>query len=157
MGWWVDLLATYTHHSDLQVTKALPLIFTIHKSPQHPLSLFQPAVYSPAVPWQRLLTMEILQLPAIRSSLHSLPRRTQLSVWGTFRSSRHRLAFNRQLTGNHFARTGNIVWNNNSIVVGVCLKISCLETGCITTLFYCRLRVRCGRYLATTAVYRVTA
>jgi hypothetical protein len=33
----------------------------------------------PAVTWQRLLTMEILQLHALRSSLHSLPYTTQLN------------------------------------------------------------------------------
>jgi hypothetical protein len=36
-------------------------------------------VSSPAVPWQRLLTVEILQLHAIRSSCHSRPCRTQLN------------------------------------------------------------------------------
>jgi hypothetical protein len=34
------------------------------------------AVSSPAVPWQRLLTVEILQLLALRYSLHRLPYRT---------------------------------------------------------------------------------
>jgi hypothetical protein len=53
------------------------LICTIHKSPQHRLSFFQPAVSSSAVPWQRLLKVEILQLNALRSSLHSLPFRIQ--------------------------------------------------------------------------------
>jgi hypothetical protein len=48
-----------------------PLISTIQKSPQHPLSLFQPAVSSPAVPLQRLLTVEILQLHVLRFYLHS--------------------------------------------------------------------------------------
>jgi hypothetical protein len=52
---------------------------TIHKLPQHLLSLFQPDVFSPAIPWQWLLTMEFLQLHALRSSLHSLPCRTQLN------------------------------------------------------------------------------
>jgi hypothetical protein len=37
---------------------------------------FQPPVSSPAVPWQRLLTVEILQLHALRSSCHSRPCRT---------------------------------------------------------------------------------
>jgi hypothetical protein len=55
------------------------LISTIHKSPQHTLSLFQPAVSSSAVPWQRLLTVDSTQLHALRSSLHSLPCRTQLN------------------------------------------------------------------------------
>jgi hypothetical protein len=45
---------------------------TIDKSPQHTLSLFQPAVSSPAVPWQRLVTVEILQLHALKSFLHRL-------------------------------------------------------------------------------------
>jgi hypothetical protein len=42
----MDLLATYTHDSELQAITAPPLISTIHKSPQHPLSLFQPAVFT---------------------------------------------------------------------------------------------------------------
>jgi hypothetical protein len=52
----MDLLTTYTHDLELQAITAPPLISTIHQSPQHPLSLFQPAVSSPAFPWQRLLT-----------------------------------------------------------------------------------------------------
>jgi hypothetical protein len=42
MDWWMDLLTTYTNHSELQVIAALSLISKIHKSPQHPLSLFPP-------------------------------------------------------------------------------------------------------------------
>jgi hypothetical protein len=76
MDLWLDLLTTYTHNSELQVITALPLISTIHKSPQQPLSLFQPAVSSPAVPSQRLLTVEILELHALRFYHHSLPFRT---------------------------------------------------------------------------------
>jgi hypothetical protein len=41
-----------------------------------PANLFQPAVSSPAVPWQRLLTAEILQLPALTSFLHRLSFRS---------------------------------------------------------------------------------
>jgi hypothetical protein len=40
LDWWIDLLTTYTHHSELQAVTTPPLISTIHKSPQHPLSLF---------------------------------------------------------------------------------------------------------------------
>jgi hypothetical protein len=36
----MDLLTTYTPHSELQVITALSLISTFYKSPQHPLSLF---------------------------------------------------------------------------------------------------------------------
>jgi hypothetical protein len=49
----LDLLTTYTHDTELQVITALSLISTLNKSQQHPLSLFQPAVSSPAVPWQQ--------------------------------------------------------------------------------------------------------
>jgi hypothetical protein len=80
-GVWVDewiLLTTYTHDSELQAIIAPPLISTTHKSSQHPLSLFQHAVSSPAVPWQRLLIVEILQLRSLMFSLHILPYRTDL-------------------------------------------------------------------------------
>jgi hypothetical protein len=39
VDWWIDLLTTYTHHSELPVITALSLISTLYKSPQHPLSL----------------------------------------------------------------------------------------------------------------------
>jgi hypothetical protein len=54
-----------------QQLTAPPLIFTIHKSPQHSLSA--------AVPWQRLLPVKILQLHALRFYLHSLLCRTLLT------------------------------------------------------------------------------
>jgi hypothetical protein len=63
------------HFYTQQAVTALPRIST-----QHPLSLFQPVVTSSAVPWQQLLTVEILQLHALRFYLHSLPCRTQLST-----------------------------------------------------------------------------
>jgi hypothetical protein len=40
MGWWLDLLTTYTHHSELQVVTVPLLNSTIHRSPQHPLCVF---------------------------------------------------------------------------------------------------------------------
>jgi hypothetical protein len=55
----LDLLTTYTNDSELQAITAPSLISTIKQSPQHPLSLFQSAVSSPAVPWQRIPTVEI--------------------------------------------------------------------------------------------------
>jgi hypothetical protein len=73
-------LITYTHDSELQATAAPPLISTIHKSQQHTLSLLQTAMSSSAVPWQRPLTVDILQLHALKSSIHRLPYRTQLST-----------------------------------------------------------------------------
>jgi hypothetical protein len=66
LDWILVLLTTYAHASELQAITAPLLISILYKSPQHPLSLYQPAVSSPAVPWQWLLTVEILHL--MRSS-----------------------------------------------------------------------------------------
>jgi hypothetical protein len=68
----MDLLTNYARDSELQAIRAPPPISTIHKSPLYPLSLFQSAVSSQAVPWKRLLTVVILQLQVHRSSFHSL-------------------------------------------------------------------------------------
>jgi hypothetical protein len=78
-GVWIGDSIYWPHDSELQIISAPPLISTIHKSPQHPLSFFQPAVSSPVVPWQRLLTVEILQLHELKSSLHRLPYGTELA------------------------------------------------------------------------------
>jgi hypothetical protein len=75
----MDLFATYIHYSELQVITDPLLISTIHRSSQHLLSLFQPAVSSAAVPWQRLLTVELLQLPALMSLLSGKYPATELS------------------------------------------------------------------------------
>jgi hypothetical protein len=91
LDWWMDLLTSYTHDSELQEIIATPLISAIHKSPQHPLSFFHPAVSSQAVPWQRLLTVAILQLHALRSHIHNLPYGTQLSWILSLITSRHGL------------------------------------------------------------------
>jgi hypothetical protein len=40
VDWILDLLTTYIYDSELQAVTAPPLISTIHKSPQHPLSPF---------------------------------------------------------------------------------------------------------------------
>jgi hypothetical protein len=82
-GVWIrelDLLTTYTHHSELHVTTALPLISTLYKSPQHPLSLFPTRCVCISRFLVTALTMEILQLRAFRLYLRSLPCRTQLST-----------------------------------------------------------------------------
>jgi hypothetical protein len=76
----MNLLATYAYDLDLQAITALSLISTIHKSPQNPLSIFQPAVSSRTVPWQRLLTVEILQLHALTPSPVGHRLTTELST-----------------------------------------------------------------------------
>jgi hypothetical protein len=67
----VNGFIVHTHVSELQEITAPPLISTIHKSPQNLLSLFQP-VSSSAVTWQWFLTVQILQLHALKSTLHRL-------------------------------------------------------------------------------------
>jgi hypothetical protein len=73
----MDLLTTYTHDSKLEAITAPPLIFTSHKSPHNPLNIFQLAMFSPAIPWQWLLAMEILQLHVLKLFLPRLLYRTQ--------------------------------------------------------------------------------
>jgi hypothetical protein len=70
----------HLHHSELQVITALSLTSALYKSSQHLLNIFQPAVPSSAVPWQRLLTVEIIPLHALKSYFHSLPCGTELST-----------------------------------------------------------------------------
>jgi hypothetical protein len=79
MDWILDLLTTCIHHSVLQVITAPLLISTIHRSPQHPLSLFQPSTSTSAAPYQRPLTVEILQLLAPTSLLAGEYPATELS------------------------------------------------------------------------------
>jgi hypothetical protein len=64
------------HNSELQVITAPPMSSTFYSSLQYPLSIFQLSVSSTAVPWQRLLTVEIFHLAALRSSCHSCQCRT---------------------------------------------------------------------------------
>jgi hypothetical protein len=78
LDWWMNLLTTCTRDSELRVITAPSIISTIRRLSQHPLSLIQPAVFTSADPWQRLLTVEILQLHAFKSSLHRIPYRTDL-------------------------------------------------------------------------------
>jgi hypothetical protein len=65
---WIYMLTPYTHDLEVQVIIAPPLISTIHKLLTHTKS----SQSSLAVFWQRLLTVEILQLPVLRLCCHSL-------------------------------------------------------------------------------------
>jgi hypothetical protein len=75
LDWWMDLLTTCTHHSELQVITALSLISTLYKSLAHAKS--SQSSLDDSGQW--LLTVKILQLPALRSSCHSHSSRTQLT------------------------------------------------------------------------------
>jgi hypothetical protein len=71
IDWWMYLLTTYTHYSELQVLTALSLISTIHKS----LALAKSSQFSLDVSSQQLLTAEVLQLhpPTPLSVAHRVP------------------------------------------------------------------------------------
>jgi hypothetical protein len=43
---WINLLTTNTYDSEIQAITAPPLTSTIHTTPQHPLSLFQPVAFT---------------------------------------------------------------------------------------------------------------
>jgi hypothetical protein len=81
LDWWMDLLITYT---SLGNTSNYSATANLHNSQINavPDKFFQPAVSSPAFPWQRLLTV----------CLHNLQSRT-LSLL-TELSSQTRLAYN---------------------------------------------------------------
>jgi hypothetical protein len=82
---------------------------------------FQPAVSSQAVPWQRLLTVEILELHAPRSYLHSFPCRPQLN------STQHCPLLITARHGPH-RKHHSFIFAFVSFVAGTCLPSSCPET-----------------------------
>jgi hypothetical protein len=73
---WYDLLTTYTY--ELVSTRNYSATANLHNShiTTALAKLFQPAVSSLAVLWQRPLTVEILQLHSLKFSLYRLPYRT---------------------------------------------------------------------------------
>jgi hypothetical protein len=75
---------------ELQAVTTPPLITTLYSSLHRLLSLFQPAMSSRTVPWQRLLTVEILQLPTLRSYLSNEYSGTRMILLITFRHEPHR-------------------------------------------------------------------
>jgi hypothetical protein len=78
IGGWTYWPLTHTtrNYKELQRHRWSPQ-FTNHYSTRFALSSM---LTSPAVPWQRLLTVEILQFQVLRVYVHSLPYRTQLSA-----------------------------------------------------------------------------
>jgi hypothetical protein len=73
--WWMDLLTTYTHHSELQLITELSLIYILYKSPQHPLNFLPASYVFNSRSLTSALTLEIPQPPALKSYLHSRPLR----------------------------------------------------------------------------------
>jgi hypothetical protein len=163
----MELLTTYIHHSKLQVITAPLLISTIHRSSQNPLNLF-PACY---VFNSRSLTMASNSGDSSASCAHVVTVRQlscncQLTTMPSLPSVPCRARLNcqpstepvkiipqRRLCRKHQYSIAVHVFPS----AGTCLLSRCLETGCVTQFFYCCMCVCFGRYLAMTAVYRVTA
>jgi hypothetical protein len=140
LNWWMDLLTTYTHNSEPQVITAPSLIPTILKLPKHPLSLFQPAVSSPAVPWQWLLTVKMLQLRELKFYLYSLPSRTaQQLTFSLVYNISARTTWKHPVSSNNYVNN-HIVECRNAFTEplprnGRCLQSHPLATGRYATTF----------------------
>jgi hypothetical protein len=119
LDWILDLLTTYTHDSKLQAITAPSLISTIHKSSQHPLSIFQPAMSSPAVPRYRLVKSGDSSASRAQASLHRLPYRTDSVAPIVFK-----------ITPRHGPRRNTRFQHTlvrRFVAVGMCLPSCCLE------------------------------
>jgi hypothetical protein len=121
------LMNRFTDHLYIRVVStgnySATAIYIIHKSPQHPLSLFQSAVSSPAVPWQRFLTVKILQLHALKSSLHRLLYRADSVVPNVFEiTPRHRPRRNIP-----FPASSTSTVARQFVAARTCLPSCCLE------------------------------
>jgi hypothetical protein len=92
LDWWMDLLTTYSANANLhnsQITTA-------------PAKRFSSLLPSPAIPRQRLLTLEILQLPALRSSLLWLAYRTACQLSSLESGSESELLYDWRFTASQF-------------------------------------------------------
>jgi hypothetical protein len=132
----------YTRLGTTSNCSAIANLHTLNKLLTLPLSRFQPAVSSPAVSWQWLLTVEILQLHALKSCLNggSLPTASFLTH---FRTEQARLPQLSSLQPLCTAPVGNTVSNGTSIVAcvsiaaGTYLQSRCLETNVVSEPFAC--------------------
>jgi hypothetical protein len=115
-------------HTRLGTTSNYSVTANLHNSQitTAPAKLFQTAVSSPAVPWQRLLTVEILQLHALKSSLHRLPYGTH-SVSLIIFKIYPRNGLNRK----HLISKSTSIVAHRFIAGGTCLLNCCLETSLI--------------------------
>jgi hypothetical protein len=114
--WWLGLLTIYeyTHHTELQVITALSIISTIHKSPQHPLNPFPACCVFISRSLVAALTVKVLQLPPLRSYLHSLPCRIlcQLTVNWSIVPSFLSLPCRTQLSVDYYQAGGHFTPNS---------------------------------------------
>jgi hypothetical protein len=84
LDWWIDLLTTYTHPSELQVITVLSLITAIYKSPAHAKSpvfirhFLPPASNSGNS--SASCVQAVLSQPRVQNSTHSTTAPTHLSL-----------------------------------------------------------------------------
>jgi hypothetical protein len=127
MDWWVDLLTTYTctRYSELQIITTLSLIYTIYKSPQHPLSLFTAGCLHQLLPGNGFEEWKLFSFTC------------SCSIFTTSRAE-----FSSQLTTYCIApvafkitpRHGPRRKHSPSIVVEACLPRRCLATALYATI-----------------------
>jgi hypothetical protein len=154
MDWILDVLTTCTHHSELQVITALSLIFTLYKSPQHPLSPFPTCcVFN-----SRSLATASNSGDSSAFRAHVVARRLTLDIWNPLncQPSTSRIALIVFL--NTTLRRPNRKHRFQQYCIVVCVFTDTLPRKELHNSFVlCCVRVCCGRYVATAAVYRVTA
>jgi hypothetical protein len=113
-----------THASWLHLIITPSLVSALYKSLQHTLSLS--SLLSLVFFWQRILTMEILQLPSstapTKSSLHRLP----YNYLELLKPSRLHLGTD---------RAENTVNFTSAVSVGTCLFVKALVSNCCVYLF----------------------
>jgi hypothetical protein len=144
--YWI-LLTPCTHHSELQAIILLSLISPLYKSPQHPPSLF-PAYYYNFNSRSLAMTSNSGDSSASRSHVITVQ-------WISRNWSVAPIVL--KVAPLHISRRKH----SPSIVVEACLHRRYIATVTARTTwktpFYCSVRVCCGHYLATAAVYKVTA
>jgi hypothetical protein len=143
----MDLLIIYTHNSELQAVTAPSLIYTLYKSPQHMLSLFSACCVFTIRSLATALTVEILQLHALRSSLHRLAYRIlyqlRTNLVGPF-------VF--KITPRHGPHRKHRYFIVACVFVaaGTWLPSCCPETGCITPFIMNSLPPQWRRFVTVT-------
>jgi hypothetical protein len=118
----MDLLATYTHHSELQIIAEVSLVSTLCKSPQHPLGPFPACCVISRT------------LAAASSSGDSSASHARICLRGL--SCRTRLSLSTDWVA-PIVGTGNIedtVSNSSSVVVEACSPRRCITTAVVSLL-----------------------
>jgi hypothetical protein len=123
----MDLLTTYTHHSELQAITALSLIYALYKSPHAVISSLQ--CFQQPFPG---LTVDMLQLSALRSFLQDCS--TELTANYQLHLAAPILFFIIPLRGRRRQHPVSPI-AYVTVAAGTCLPSRCLTMGCTTPLF----------------------